>query len=126
MIQFRSLMAAALLALAAAGCTDHPVRSLVIDQGQIHPQRLNVPANTPFDLTAATIGSRPALLQGPSLGIVGLEAPANWISTISPKASPSPGSLTKVRTRVGPLAPGDYRLTCDCGGRNQTVIVVAE
>jgi len=126
MTHSHSLLLAMALTLAATGCTDLPVRSLVIDHGRIQPQRLTVPAGTPFDLTAATIGSRPGTLRAPALGITALEAPANWINPVSPKATPSPGSLTRARTQVGPLAPGDYRLTCECGGRPQTVLIVAE
>lgn len=124
--RLRSLLLLPLLALAAGGCTDRPVRSLVIQSGQIHPQTITVPAHTPFDLTAATIGSRPATLAAPEIGLAELEAPANWINPVSPKGALSPGSLTRNRAELGPLAPGDYRLSCDCGGRRQTILLTVE
>ncbi|MFD2232181.1 hypothetical protein [Phaeospirillum tilakii] len=124
--QLRSLLLLPLLALAAAGCTDRPVRSLVIQSGQVHPQTITVPAHTPFDLTAAAIGPRAGLVTAPEIGLAGLEAPANWINPIPPKGALSPGSLTRNRAELGPLSPGRYPLTYESGGRRQTILLMVE
>ena len=112
------------IVLTASACSDRVVRSVVIDDGDMRPSRIAVPADTPFELTAAAIGERGTRLSAPGLGLATIEVPTNRISTISPKSGYSPGSLTKTRTEIGPLAPGEYTLTCDCGGAPQTTTIV--
>jgi len=120
-----ALFLLAAIALTASACSDRVVRSVVIDDGEIRPHRVRVPADAPFALTAAVIGERATTLTSPDLGLAGIEVPVNWINPISPKGIYSPGSLNKVRTELGPLAPGEYSVICECGGDPRTLTIVA-
>jgi len=102
------------------------IRSVVINDGHMHPHEITVPANTPFHLTAAAIGPNATSISSPQIGLPALDVPATWVTTISPRGSSLPGDLRKARTDVGPLAPGIYQITCDCGGRNQSITLTVE
>lgn len=113
-------------AIFVSGCTDRMVRSVVINEGHIHPHQITVPANTPFHLTAAAIGPSATSISGPEIGMPSLDVPATWVTTISPRGSSLPGDLRKARIDLGPLEAGTYQITCDCGGRNQTINLIVE
>ncbi|WP_155804548.1 cupredoxin domain-containing protein [Magnetospirillum fulvum] len=102
------------------------IRSVVINDDHMHPHEIKVPANTPFHLTAAAIGPTATSISSPQIGLPSLDVPATWVTTISPRGTSLPGDLRKARTDVGPLDPGIYQITCDCGGQNQTIKLIVE
>lgn len=102
------------------------IRSVVINDDHMHPHEITVPANTPFHLTAAAIGPTATSISSPQIGLPSLNVPATWVTTISPRGTSLPGDLRKARTDVGPLDPGIYQITCDCGGQNQTIKLIVE
>lgn len=114
--RFRKL-AAVLIVAAAAGSAafgeESEIRSVTIEKHAFRPSQIDVPAETPVKLDFELIGPADVTVSIPALGVGATSVPANRRNMNSVKAG-TRTNLKKRRIELGPLAPGDYPILCDC------------
>ena len=116
----------ALTTFALTGCSTPPIRSIMVHDGHLDRQAIEVPANTPFTLTAAAIDTPAAVLSAGPLGL----PPTALPNTVSPPPKPgqslSAADIRTVEFELGPIPPGTYPLRIVTGDRVQSLPLIAK
>ena len=109
------------LAFATTGCAISGLegqqlsRSLTIHRHHFDPPTIDVPANTPFDLTVSANDMSALTISSPSLGLRTITVPP----LRRPDGTVRPLTLADFRTVRIPIAAlpaGEYELFCQCHG----------
>jgi hypothetical protein len=99
-------------------------RSIRIENHQLRPAEIGVPAGRGFILNMDAFDSEDLVISAPDLGITRLRIPASP-KDFSPMTTDRIVPTRHATLPLGPLKQGRYMISCDCHGHPTTAIVVA-
>jgi hypothetical protein len=114
------------LPLILSACSDRLVRSVVVHDGHVEQQTITVRSGVPFTLTASAIDSPSVSVSAPEIGLAPIAVPNTQAPPQKPGQSLTSDDIDKVRLDLGPVAPGNYRITVVTGDTVHSVPLVAE
>jgi hypothetical protein len=130
MIQLLRVLFISTLILSTTACagslfgTGEVTRYFMIGANHFDPDRVSIPADTPFELVLSAHDNHDVVVSSPELGFSSLIIPATAPTPGGTRPEPGFHAL-QTRIQIRPLNPGTYRIQCEsqnCIGAAQIVV----